>query len=116
MEVEIRPAMNGCLSAMMAVMTLGLTLILTRLLERNFIRRMNETGFETRGGMRIAWSDIVHVRRVTGRVKGVQLSDELVIDTTKGRVSFPYWRIVNADEAFAYFTRHARSPESLGRR
>jgi|SRR3712207_1988220 len=115
MEVELRPAMNGCVTAMMAVMTMGLTLVLTPFLERNFIRRMDEAGFETRGGKRIAWRDITHIRRVTARTRGAQLSDELVIDTIKGRASFPYWRIVNAQEALAFFDRHAPSPESLER-
>jgi hypothetical protein len=53
--------MSGCVLALVTVLTLGLYPLLRKMGEGHFIKRMDETGFETRAGQRFAWSD---VRRV----------------------------------------------------
>ena len=58
MDIDLRPPMNGCLLALVTVMTLGLYPLLRKMGEGHFIRRMDEAGFETRGGKRFAWSEV----------------------------------------------------------
>jgi hypothetical protein len=106
-EVRLRPGVPGCVTVPLAIMTLGLVPLLMRKGERHFIARMDEEGFETRGGTRIAWSEVERVQRTVGKVQGMKMSDELVLHTRKGRASLPTWRTVNADEALAYFQSHA---------
>jgi len=107
MEVDLRPGVHGCIYWPLAVMSLGLIPLVMRMGERHFIARMDEHGFETRGGARYAWSDIARVQRTVGKVQGVKMSDELLVFTGKGRVSLPSRRIVNGEEATSYFLAHA---------
>ena len=111
MEIDLRPPMNGCLLALVTVLTLGLYPLLRRMGEGHFIRRMDETGFETRAGKRFAWNDVRRVQRTLGKVQGVALSDELVLFTDQGRASLPTWRAGNAEGAVDYLLRHAPRSE-----
>ena len=106
-EVRLRPGVPGCITISLAIMSLGLVPLLMRKGERHFIAQMDEEGFETRGGTRIAWSEVERVQRTVGKVQGMKISDELVLYTGKGRVSLPIWRTENVDEALAYFKAHA---------
>ena len=106
-EVRLRPGVPGCVTIPLAIMTLGLVPLLMRMGERHFIARMDEEGFETRGGTRIAWNEVERIQRTVGKVQGMRMSDELVLHTRKGRASLPTWRTENADEALAYFQAHA---------
>ena len=106
MEVRLRPAVPGCVTVPLAILSLGLIPLMTRRAERHFIARMDDQGFETRGGRRIAWSEVERVQRTIGKVRGVELSDELLVYTSKGRFSLPTWRIDNAEEALAYLVSH----------
>lgn len=106
-EVRLRPGVPGCITVPLAIMTLGLVPMLMRKGERHFLARMDEEGFETRGGTRIAWSEVERVQRTVGKVQGMKMSDELVLYTRKGRASLPTWRTENADEVLAYFQAHA---------
>src|SRR5688572_18403992 len=99
MEVDLQPPMNGCLIALVTVLTLGLYPLLRRMSEKHFIHRMDEAGFETRGGIQIAWDEVQRVERTVGKVQGVALSDELVLHTARGRASLPSWRAANAAAA-----------------
>ena len=112
MEIDLKPPMNGCLMALVTVMTLGLYPLLRRMGEKHFIRRMDEAGFETRDGRRFAWSDVRRVQRTVGKVQGVALSDELILFTDRGRASLPAWRAGNAEAAVDYLLRHAPRAES----
>lgn len=106
-EVKLRPGVHGCVMWPLYVLTLGILPLLLRMGERHFIARMNPDGFETRGGLRVAWNEIDRVQRTVGKVRGMKMSDELLVFSPKGRASLPTWRIENADEAVEYFTRHA---------
>ena len=106
-EVKLRPGVHGCITLPLAILSLGLIPLVMRMGEKHFIARMDDVGFETRGGMRVAWSEVERVQRTVGKVQGMKMSDELVVYTTKGRASLPTWRIDNNDEAIAFFTRHA---------
>jgi len=106
-EVRLRPGVPGCITISLAIMSLGLVPLLMRKGERHFIAQMDEEGFETRGGTRIAWSEVERVQRTVGKVQGMKMSDELVLYTGKGRVSLPTWRTENADEALTFFQAHA---------
>ena len=99
--------MNGCLLALVTVLTLGLYPLLRKMGEGHFIKRMDEAGFETRAGRRFAWSDVRRVQRNVGKVQGVALSDELLLFTDRGRASLPTWRTDNAEAAVEYLLRHA---------
>ena len=89
MEVSLRPPLHGCLIALLGLMTLGLYPLLRRMMERRFIRR------------------------VKGVVNGVVMSDELLLETRRGRVSLALWRAGNADEALDYLLR--RLPGTVAR-
>ena len=108
-EVQLRPGVHGCIFWPLAILSFGLVPLAMRLGERHFIARMDEQGFETRGGARFAWSDVQRVQRTVGKVQGVQMSDELIVFTGKGRASLPSWRISNGEESLAYFLAHAPS-------
>lgn len=102
MEVELRPAVNGCLMAIFALMTLGLVPVLMRMGERHFIRRMDDTGFQTRGGKRIAWSQVTDIKRVIGTMGDAQLSNEFIVRSSKGKASLMLSRCKNAEVAQAF--------------
>jgi len=91
-EVTLRPAPMGCLRLGLGIISLGLIPWMLRSRERHFIGRMDDAGFETRGGKRIAWTEVTGVRRVQGTMNGAVLSDELLLSTRKGTVSLPLWR------------------------
>ena len=106
MEIELQPPMNGCLLALVTVLTFGLYPLLRKMGEGHFIARMDEGGFETRAGKRFAWSDVRRIQRTIGKVRGVALSDELILVTDRGRASLPTWRAGNAEAAAEYLLRH----------
>ena len=92
MEVTLRPAPFGVLRGCLGIMTLGLIPWMLRRQQGRFIARMDDTGFETRGGKRMAWADVRSIRRVQGTMNGRVLSDELQLETPRGTVSLPVWR------------------------
>ena len=92
MEVTLRPAPLGCLRLGLGIISLGLIPLLLRRRELHFIWRMDDAGFETRGGKRIAWTEVTDARQVQGTMNGAVLSDELLISTRQGTVSLPLWR------------------------
>lgn len=106
MEVNLRPApfriMRGCLG----IMTLGLIPWMLRRQQDRFIARMDDDGFQTRGGRRLAWTDVTAIRRVQGTMDGKVLSDELQLSTTKGTVSLPLWRAEDPAGVRDYALRH----------
>jgi len=104
-EIDLRPPLHGCLIALLGLMTLGLYPLLRRMGERHFIRRMDEEGLETRGGKRIPWAAVTAVQRRQGVMGSAVLSDEMLLETARGRVSLPLWRAGNAEEALAYLLR-----------
>lgn len=105
-EVQLRPAVAGCVRYPVGCVTIGIYPLVTLLVERNFIRRMDEDGVETRGGKRIAWHEFTSVRHVIGKMKGGTLSDEYLLESPKGRASLPLWRAANASEALDYALAH----------
>jgi hypothetical protein len=111
MEIELQPPMHGCLLALVTVLTFGLYPLLRKMGERHFIRQMDEAGFETRGGRRIAWSQVRRVQRTVGKLRGVALSDELILFTDQGRASLPSWRAANAEAAQDYLLRRVPRAE-----
>lgn len=113
LEVRLKPGVPGCVTLPLAVMTLGLVPLLMRQGERDFIARMDDDGFETRGGRRVSWSELTKVRRVLGKVKGMKLSDEIQLYSPHGRSSLPTWRTENGEEALAYLL--ARIPDHAER-
>jgi hypothetical protein len=105
MDVTLRPAPFGVMRGCLGIMTLGLIPWMFRRMENRFIARMDETGFETRGGKRFAWTEVKSVRRVQGKMNGNVLSDELHVETTRGTLSLPMWRAENAAAAREYLMR-----------
>jgi hypothetical protein len=105
MDVTLRPAPFGCLMAVLGIMTLGLIPLARRFAERHFIRRMDDAGFETRGGRRIAWNEVTSLRRITTTMGSGTLSDELVMSTRRGRASLPVWRAEKAAEVVEFAMR-----------
>lgn len=123
-EVQLRPEVPGCLTLLLAGLSLGLVPILMRWNERHFARRMDEDGVTTRGGRRIAWSEVTAIRRAQGivrpgrRVLEVRYtddlytrasrvtSDEYLLESPKGRVSVPFWRAANGEALRAFTLEH----------
>jgi hypothetical protein len=109
-EVRLVPGVHGCISVPLAILTLGLLPILMRMGERHFIARVHAAGFESRGGARVAWSELQRVERVVGKVRGMRMSDEYLFYTTKGRFSLPSLRMDNAQEVMTFIEAHAPRP------
>jgi hypothetical protein len=107
MEVGLRPPFGGCLMVGLAVVTLGVYPLLRRMTERRFIARMDDGGFETRGGQRVSWSEVTHIRHVVGELNRSTLSDEYVVSSPAGRSSLPVWRATNATAALDYLIQRA---------
>lgn len=112
-EVDLRPPFHGCLVAFATVFSLGLYPLFRHYAEGRFIRRMDDQGLETRAGKRVAWSELTSARRTAVSMHGVGLSDEVLLESKRGRVSLPLWRIDRAEEAFAFLSR--RLPPGLYR-
>ena len=112
-EVDLRPPFHGCLIAFATVFSLGLYPVLRKQAEGRFIRRMDDQGLETRSGQRVAWAELTSVRRVAATMHGARLSDECLLESKRGRVSLPLWRIDGPDEALAYLSR--RLPPGIAR-
>lgn len=111
-EVQLRPGVGGCVRYPLGCLTLGLFPVLTRYAERHFIRRMDETGVETRGGKRIGWNEFTRMQRVaTTMGGGGYLSDEYQLHSPRGRVSLPMWRAENGQEALNFAL--ARLPSTV---
>ncbi len=109
-EVRLRPGVPGCVTLPLAVLTLGLLPVLMRMGEKHFIARVDEGGFTSRGGTRVQWSELQRVERVVGKVQGMQMSDEFLFYTAKGRFSLPLWRMENAGEVKAFIDAHTPRP------
>jgi hypothetical protein len=123
-EVQLRPGVPGCVTMPLGCLSLGLTPLLMRWGERHFARRMDQLGVETRSGQKIAWSAITSIKRAQGivgpgrRVLRVNVSDDLYSPTThatsdeywlespQGRVSVPFWRVVNGDAVRTFTLAH----------
>ena len=125
-EVQLRPGVSGCLMVPLACLSLGLIPLLMRWGARHFARRMDEFGIETRGGKRIAWNEFTRIKRAQQTLRpGMHgallrptvsddlfaptshaLSDEYLLESPKGRVSVPFWRVINANEVRAYTVAH----------
>ena len=107
MEVTLRPPMRGRAMVLVDVITLGTYPLTRRLLERHFIARMDDAGFETRGGKHVAWSEVSRIKHVVGEPHGANPSDEYVVWSTKARSSLPVWRAANGTEALDYLIQRA---------
>jgi hypothetical protein len=105
-DIVLRPAPLGCLRLGLGIMSLGLIPLLLRQREGHFIGRMDEAGFLTRGGKRIAWTEVTGARRVQGTLNGAVMSDEVLISTKRGEVSLPVWRAENPAAVVDYAMRH----------
>ena len=111
MDVQLRPALNGCVMALVTVLTLGLYALIARMGEGHFARRMDDDGVKTRNGKRVAWSEFMSISRVKGKVQGIALSDEYVLRSKKGTVSLPLWRVANPEQVRDYALQ--RLPKAL---
>jgi hypothetical protein len=114
MEVKLRPSVNGCLMALLAVMTLGMSPLLMRIGERHFIRRMNDDGIETRSGKRIAWGEFTCITHKVATMRGTMLSDEYLLQSAKSKVTLPLWRVGNAKDVLDYMLERLPSNIKVG--
>ncbi len=105
-EVRLRPSVPGCVTMPLGCLTLGVFPLLTRLSERHFVCRMDESDVETRSGKRIAWDEITSITRVRSTMYGATLANEYILTSPQGRISIPLWRTVNAEEVQAYTLDH----------
>ncbi len=110
MDVMLKPPFGGCLMLLLAVITLGAYPLLRRMMERPFIARMDDYGFETRAGKRVEWREVTRIEHRIGEVKGAKLSDEYLVRSAQGRSSLPVWRATNGTEALDYLIQ--RAPQS----
>jgi hypothetical protein len=107
MEVTLRPPLGGCMMVFASVMSLGIYPLLRPLMERHFIARMDDEGFETRAGKRYAWADVERIKHVIQEVKGSKVSDEYLVWTSKDRTTLPVWRATQPTEALDYLIQRA---------
>ena len=108
-EVSLKRQPAGCIYWPLTVMTLGVFPLLVAMGERHFIRRMDETGLVTRGGRLIAWNEVTSIVQWKGKVEGVELSNEYILKSPKGRASLPTWRTENGAAAKAFLFQHLPS-------
>ena len=112
-EVHLNPPFHGCLIAFATLFSLGTYPLFRRHMENKFIRRMDDQGVETRSGKRVAWTEFTSARRVAATMHGSKLSDEVLLESKRGRVSLALWRIDRSEEALAYLSR--RLPPGIAR-
>lgn len=106
MEVRLTPPMAGCLYWPLVLCSFGMVALAVNLGERHFIRHMDAAGVTTRGGKRIAWNEFTAVERLRRKMNGSIVSDEFLMKSTKGKVSLPTWRAINAKEAQDFLLQH----------
>ena len=107
MDIKIRP-LGGCMQVFLAVMTLGVAPLAIWLGERNWPKRVDEQGLETRGGKRIAWNEFTKVTRVITQVTRGSSSgvESFQLDSKQGKVSLVVYRLENGEQVFDYIWRH----------
>jgi hypothetical protein len=89
------------------VITFGTYPLMRRYMERHFIARMDDDGFETRSGKRVRWAEVSRIEHVVGESKGARLSDECLVWSPQGRSSLPMWRATDGRQALEYFVQRA---------
>lgn len=102
MDVPLHRATSGCLWWPAVIASFGLVLLITKMVERSFVARMDDDGFTTRGGKRIAWREVTSVRRVQTLLNGRLASDALRLTSARGSVSLPLSRTDNPAAVYDY--------------
>ncbi len=106
MELKLRPIRRVWLLVLGSVLTLGLLPLFRAWRRRRQIWRMEDRGFQTRGGKLIAWTQVTGVRRVAAPIGSDRMIDEWILSTRRGRVSLPLWRIEAPEQAARYVRMH----------
>ena len=115
MDVPLRRTVPGCLWWPVVVITLGLVLVITRIPERRFVRRMDDNGFITRGGASFAWTEVTEVRREQAFVNDKLANEDLRITTSRGTAYLPLTRTDNPSAVMEYALRHLPPSVARGR-
>jgi hypothetical protein len=89
--------------AFVAVATVGVYPLIRMRVERRYVHEMDDAGFVTRAGTRVAWSAITRVRHISREMDGRVMSEEYEIRSPQGRSCLPISRIGNVREVLDYF-------------
>lgn len=113
MDVPLRRTVRGCMWWPVAIVTLGLVPLITRMAERGFVRSMDDTGFVTRGGKQFAWAEVTKIRREQTTLNGRLANDMLRLTTPRGSAFLPLFRTDEPAKVWDYAISHL--PASVGR-
>ena len=112
MDVPLRRTIRGCAWWPMVIASFGLVLLITRLAERRFVARMDDTGFVTRGGTSFTWAEVTAVRREQITLNGTLTNDMLRVTTPRGTAYVPLSRTDEPARVWEYALGHL--PASVG--
>ncbi len=105
MEVKIVKS-QGCLMALLGVLTLGLGPLMVYLQQRQWPARLDAAGVTTRGGKFIPWTAFTRVTRTTTRVTLGAAVERYDLYAPAGHVIVPPGRLVNGQQVVAYLLAH----------
>ena len=106
MEVKLRPVPWDWVRVLVAIATLGLFPLARRFGRRRMIWRMEDRGFQTRGGTLIAWTQVTKLRRIKADLGAVSLLDEFRLSTKRGRAYVSLRRAQEPDAVCKYLLLH----------
>jgi hypothetical protein len=106
MEVKNRSTLPGCLYWLCTLWTLGLFPLILKWGEGHLAKYVDDDGVTVRSGKRYKWSEFTGVKRVQVRVEGIEASDEILLYSPRGKVSFHYRRMLEAQKVVDYALRH----------
>jgi len=113
MDVPLRRTVNGCLWWPAVIVSFGLVPLITRAAERGYVRHMDESGFQTRGGKHFGWTEVTGIRREQTMLNGRLANDSLRLTTARGAALLPLFRTDNPAAVLGYALQHL--PESVTR-
>lgn len=114
MEVPLRRTASGCLWWPAVIVSFGLVALITRLAERTYVRRMDDTGFVTRGGKIVPWAEVTGVRREQTLLNGRLANDSLRLSSARGDALLPLFRTDNPAAVLDYALRHLPASAARG--
>jgi hypothetical protein len=107
MEIKIKP-LGGCVSIILAILTLGIAPLAIWISERGWPKLVDEQGLVTRGGKRIAWAEFTRASRVLTQVtRGSSSTVEYYeLFSPRGKVVVVAYRLENGQQVFDYIWQH----------
>lgn len=109
MDVQTKGS-TTCLMLFLGLLTLGVGPLLVWWQQRNWPRRVDESGITTRSGKHIPWQAFTHMTYSRTRIATGYEVERYDIYSPKIHVIVPTERLVNGSQVVEYILRHLPEP------